>query len=86
MGYKAFAGLTANGYHGVVQPDAVGSPGMLEHDVMENPLREALGQPFPRVKDGAFLLPDGPGLGVEPDLKESADWLMTRAEYRASKL
>jgi D-galactarolactone cycloisomerase len=63
---------------------AVGGPGMLEHDVMENPLRELLGQPFPRVKDGVFPLPDGPGLGVEPDLKATADWLMTRAEYRAS--
>jgi D-galactarolactone cycloisomerase len=64
---------------------AVGGPGMLEHDVMENPLREALGQPFPRVKNGAFPLPAGPGLGVEPDLKGSADWLVTRAEYLAPK-
>lgn len=63
---------------------AVGGPGMLEHDVMENPLREALGQPFPRVRDGAFPLPDGPGLGVEPDLKACADWLVTSAEFRAS--
>jgi D-galactarolactone cycloisomerase len=58
---------------------------MLEHDVMENPLREALAQPFPRVKDGAFRLPEAPGLGVEPDLKASANWLVTQAEYRASK-
>jgi L-alanine-DL-glutamate epimerase-like enolase superfamily enzyme len=128
MGYEGFAGLIANGHHGVVQPDmlkwggvtgayavgrravmagrsycphwlgsgvgllaaaqvlaAVGGPGMLEHDVMENPLREALGQPFPRVKNGAFPLPSGPGLGVEPDLKAGADWLMTRTEYCAPK-
>ncbi|MCA6104106.1 mandelate racemase/muconate lactonizing enzyme family protein [Bradyrhizobium australafricanum] len=64
---------------------AVGGPGMLEHDVMENPLREALGQPFPRVTNGAFPLPDGPGLGVEPDLQRSEEWLVTRAEYRAPK-
>jgi D-galactarolactone cycloisomerase len=63
---------------------AVGGPGLLEHDVMENPLREALAQPFPRVHQGVFPLPDGPGLGVEPDLKATADWLVTRAEYRAS--
>ncbi|MGX1349646.1 D-galactarolactone cycloisomerase [Bradyrhizobium elkanii] len=64
---------------------AVGGPGMLEHDVMESPLREALGQPFPRVKNGVFPLPDGPGLGVEPDLMRSEAWLVTRAEYRAPK-
>ncbi|MGY2849621.1 hypothetical protein BSN85_14030 [Bradyrhizobium brasilense] len=63
---------------------AVGGPGMLEHDVMENPLREALSQPFPRVKDGLFPLPDEPGLGIEPDLKASAGWLLNRAEYRSS--
>jgi D-galactarolactone cycloisomerase len=64
---------------------AVGGPGILEHDVMENPLREALAQPFPRVKDGAFPLPEAPGLGVEPDLKASANWLVSHAEYRGSK-
>lgn len=62
---------------------AVGGPGMLEHDVMENPLREALAQPFPRVQQGLFPLPDAPGLGAEPDLKAAADWLVTRTEYRA---
>jgi len=64
---------------------AVGGPGMLEHDVMENPLREALAQPFPRVDQGLFPLPDGPGLGAEPDLKAAADWLVTRAEYHAPR-
>ncbi|KGT81708.1 mandelate racemase/muconate lactonizing enzyme family protein [Bradyrhizobium japonicum] len=63
---------------------AVGGPGMLEHDVMENPLREALGQPFPRVKDGMFPMPNGLGLGLEPDIKASAGWLLNRAEYRSS--
>jgi D-galactarolactone cycloisomerase len=64
---------------------AVGGPGLLEHDVMENPLREALAQPFPRVQQGLFPLPTGPGLGIEPDLNAAADWLMTRAEYRAAR-
>jgi D-galactarolactone cycloisomerase len=62
---------------------AVGGPGLLEHDVMENPLREALAQPFPRVRDGVFPLPDGPGLGAEPDLAAAAPWLLTRMEHRA---
>jgi len=62
---------------------AVGGPGSLEHDVMENPLREPLAQPFPRVQQGMFPLPDGPGLGVEPDLNAAADWLVNRTEYRA---
>ncbi|MCC8939232.1 mandelate racemase/muconate lactonizing enzyme family protein [Bradyrhizobium sp. Arg68] len=64
---------------------AVGGPGLLEHDVMENPLREALAQPFPRVRDGLFPLPDGPGLGAEPDLAAAADWLVTRQEYGAPR-
>jgi D-galactarolactone cycloisomerase len=63
---------------------AAGGPGMLEHDVMENPLREALAQPFPRVRDGVFSLPDKPGLGVEPDLAAAADWLVARVEHRAA--
>jgi D-galactarolactone cycloisomerase len=62
---------------------AVGGPGSLEHDVMENPLREPLAQPFPRVRQGLFPLNDAPGLGVEPDLDAAADWLVNRTEYRA---
>jgi L-alanine-DL-glutamate epimerase-like enolase superfamily enzyme len=55
---------------------AVGGPGLLEHDVMENPLREALAQPFPRVHDGVFPLPEGPGLGAEPSANEATAWLL----------
>lgn len=47
---------------------AVGGPGMLEVDANENPLRTLLAQPFPVLRDGAFLLTDSPGIGVEPDL------------------
>lgn len=47
---------------------AVGGPGMLEVDANENPLRTLLAQPFPALKDGAFVLSDAPGIGVEPDL------------------
>ncbi len=63
---------------------AVGGPGMLEHDVMENPLREAFAQPFPRVTDGVFPLPAGPGLGVEPDLAAVRPWLVAYQEHRAA--
>jgi len=62
---------------------AAGGPGMLEHDVMENPLREALGQPFPRVRDGMFTLPETPGIGVEPALDAASGSLLTRMEHRA---
>jgi L-alanine-DL-glutamate epimerase-like enolase superfamily enzyme len=61
---------------------AVGGPGLLEHDVMENPLREALAQPFPRVREGAFPLPEGVGLGAEPSLNEAGGWLQARQELR----
>jgi L-alanine-DL-glutamate epimerase-like enolase superfamily enzyme len=61
---------------------AVGGPGLLEHDVMESPLREPLAQPFPRVADGQFPLPDGPGLGAEPDLDAAAPYLLAHQELR----
>ncbi|GGJ41167.1 mandelate racemase/muconate lactonizing enzyme family protein [Neoroseomonas lacus] len=60
---------------------AVGGPGMLEHDVMENPLREALAKPFPSVRDGVLPLPREPGLGVDPDLTAAAPWLVARVEH-----
>jgi D-galactarolactone cycloisomerase len=60
---------------------AVGGPGVLEHDVMENPLREVLAAPFPRVKDGLFPLPSTPGLGVEPDLDAASKWLLNQQEH-----
>jgi D-galactarolactone cycloisomerase len=51
---------------------------------MENPLREVLAQPFPRVRDGVFPLPDGAGLGVEPNLEAASHWLVAQAEYRST--
>jgi L-alanine-DL-glutamate epimerase-like enolase superfamily enzyme len=62
---------------------AVGGPGLLEHDVMENPLREVLAQPFPRVRDGVLPLPTGPGLGAEPDLEAASAFLLDRRELTA---
>lgn len=63
---------------------AAGGPGLLEHDVMENPLREALAQPFPRVRDGVFALPAGPGLGAEPDLAAAEPWLVAQMEHSSA--
>jgi len=61
---------------------AVGGPGLLEHDVMENPLRR-LSRSFPRVRDGVFPLPEGIGLGAEPDMKEASAHLQARHELLA---
>jgi D-galactarolactone cycloisomerase len=46
---------------------AAGGDGMLEVDSNPNPLREGLAAPFPPLDDGQLVLPDRPGLGVEPD-------------------
>jgi D-galactarolactone cycloisomerase len=46
---------------------AAGGGGLLEVDINPNPLREGLSIPFPEFKDGHFILPNSPGLGVEPD-------------------
>jgi D-galactarolactone cycloisomerase len=62
---------------------AVGGNGLLEHDVMENPLREALVTPFPRVENGIFTLPSTPGLGAEPNLESASQWLLDHQEHRA---
>lgn len=54
---------------------AVGGDGLLEVDCNPNPLREALATPYPQLSQGRFALPDGPGLGVEPDLKATKSFL-----------
>ena len=41
--------------------------GILEIDANPNPLRERLTGGLPSIKDGIMTLPNGPGLGVEPD-------------------
>jgi D-galactarolactone cycloisomerase len=61
---------------------AVGGDGLLEHDVMENPLREVLAKPYRGVRDGIFTLPDGAGLGVEPDLEAGKRWLIDHRELK----
>jgi D-galactarolactone cycloisomerase len=47
---------------------AVGGDGLLEVDVNDNALREALAGPLLPLRDGLAHPPDGPGLGYRPDL------------------
>lgn len=61
---------------------AVGGPGMLEHDVMDNPLREALITALPRVDRGRFTLPDGPGIGFTPCVEQAERWLLHRDSFQ----
>lgn len=46
---------------------AVAPDGLLELDVSENPIRELIAAPFPKVESGRVTLPSAPGLGVAPD-------------------
>ncbi|MDX3925876.1 MAG: mandelate racemase/muconate lactonizing enzyme family protein [Shinella sp.] len=47
---------------------AAGGDGLLEVDVNPNPLRDAVTPAWPVVNKGVIGLPDGPGLGVVPDM------------------
>ncbi len=47
---------------------AAGGDGLLEVDTNPNPLREATSSTLGTVRAGRATLPDGPGLGAEPDL------------------
>jgi L-alanine-DL-glutamate epimerase-like enolase superfamily enzyme len=60
---------------------AVGGDGLLEVDSNPNPLRQTLTQPFPVINDGYLKLPNGAGLGVEPDLDEAAGWQVLHLDY-----
>jgi L-alanine-DL-glutamate epimerase-like enolase superfamily enzyme len=55
---------------------AAGGDGLLEVDINPNPLREGLAVPYPEIADGHFMIPDSPGLGVEPDWKEVKKYLI----------
>jgi L-alanine-DL-glutamate epimerase-like enolase superfamily enzyme len=56
---------------------AMGADGMLELDATPNTLRTLLADPFPVVSNGYFALPQGPGLGVRPDLERLAPYQST---------
>ncbi|MEM7695427.1 MAG: mandelate racemase/muconate lactonizing enzyme family protein [Pseudomonadota bacterium] len=53
---------------------AAGGDGLLEVDSNANPLRTEMVGPLPPLEDGEFVLPDGPGLGVTPDLSALAPY------------
>ena len=45
------------------------SPGLLEIDANDNPLRTEIIEPFPQTTVGKIILPDKPGLGWEPNIE-----------------
>ena len=59
---------------------AANGDGLLEVDFNANPLREGLAEPYPELVDGAFVLNDAPGLGVEPDLAAVRDMQVIHVE------
>lgn len=61
---------------------AVGGRGLLEVDCNPNPLRNLLASPAPILADGLFHLPEGPGLGVVPDLAATQGMLTFHADCR----
>ena len=46
-----------------------GGGGLLEVDSNDNPLREDFCGAVADIKDGEIVLPETPGLGIEPDVK-----------------
>lgn len=61
---------------------AAGGDGLLEVDVNENRLREALAGPLLPLRDGRVHLPDGPGLGYVPDLAPLTEFLTEEFDER----
>lgn len=68
----ASVGLTAS-FH---LKAAVGGSGYVEVDANPNPLRDGLAIPHFEIRDGAVLLSERPGLGIEPDLQACRDYLV----------
>ncbi|KGE02036.1 mandelate racemase/muconate lactonizing enzyme family protein [Rhizobium sp. YS-1r] len=64
---------------------AAGGDGMLEVDINPNLLRDAIVPRWPIVRQGWVDLPEGEGLGVEPDLQQLASFQTMRlvAEERS---
>ena len=53
---------------------AAGGAGVLEMDINENPLRDAVIRDHLPLADGAAGLPQGPGIGVDVDTDDMASW------------
>lgn len=56
---------------------AAGGDGVLEVDSNDNPLRSEMVGPLPALEEGAFVLPDGAGLGVTPRLDSLRSFRVT---------
>ncbi|CAN7771971.1 mandelate racemase/muconate lactonizing enzyme family protein [Variovorax sp. LjRoot84] len=59
---------------------AVGGPGYVEVDANPNPLRDLLAAPQFVLEDGAVVLGDRPGLGVEPSMEACQAYLLPVSE------
>lgn len=55
---------------------AVGGDGLLEIDSNPNPLRSMIATDIEKVQDGKVTLSTRPGLGIEPDFKALAGYLV----------
>jgi len=62
---------------------SVGGEGRLEIDVNPNPLRDLFADRLLEIRDGRLKLPQGPGLGVEPDIAEAHQWLTLKSDFVA---
>lgn len=60
---------------------AVGGDGLIEIDANPNPLRNLLAQPYPAISKGMLIMPNGPGLGVDPDFDEAAKYIVKVHSY-----
>jgi len=59
---------------------AVGGDGLLEMDVNDNPLRDLLAKPLPKVVSGKIELNSTSGIGVLPNLELASTMLIHRQE------
>lgn len=62
---------------------AVGGPGLLEVDANPNPLRQVLADPALRIAGGMAARPEGPGLGILPEVAMFERWLVARTSREA---
>jgi len=62
---------------------AVRGPGLLEWDANPNPLRQDLLEGVLAVREGMVAAPEGPGLGMVPDLSPFAPYLALHTERLA---
>jgi len=65
---------------------AVGGAGLLEMDVNENPLRDAMLDGGLGVDDGHAVLPSAPGIGLEIDVAAMAQWQVSHRTFDQTTL